>query len=163
MIIASVIGATGLFVVSAMGTPVLDEVEPDPSDVAELVPPVTVDRIIDGDTIVTSAGTVRLLGIDTPEKGACGFLEATGSLADLLHVGTAVALVVGDGATTDRYDRLLRYVRVGEVDAGFFQISSGYADARYDSRDGYGAHPMEGAYIAADTAPNSSLCSAGAS
>jgi hypothetical protein len=55
----------------------------------------------------------------------------------------------------DRYGRLLRYVDVDGRDAGLEMIESGLAVARYDSRDGYGRHPREDGYIAADDAsPN---------
>ncbi len=39
---------------------------------------------------------------------------------------------------------------LGPVDAGFELIEDGWAIARYDSRDGYGRHPREEQYIAAD-------------
>ena len=55
----------------------------------------------------------------------------------------------------DRYGRLRRYVNVGQLDAGLRLIQSGLAIARYDSRDGYGFHPREPQYVAADKAnPN---------
>lgn len=44
----------------------------------------------------------------------------------------------------------LRYIDVGDIDAGLNQIRSGFAIARDDSRDGYGYHPCEGLYIWAD-------------
>ncbi len=34
-------------------------------------PAVTIDSVVDGDTIETSAGTVRIIGIDAPERGEC--------------------------------------------------------------------------------------------
>ena len=33
----------------------------------------------DGDTVDTSRGTIRLIGVDTPEKGRCGATTATKS------------------------------------------------------------------------------------
>jgi len=59
---------------------------------------------------------------------------------------------------TDRYGRLLRYVDRGDVDAGLRQIQSGWAIARYDSRDGYGFHARENRYIAADRATPNKTC-----
>ena len=50
------------------------------------------------------------------------------------------------------YGRLLRYVDVGSTDAGLSLIEDGWAIARYDSRDGYGRHPREDAYVRADAA-----------
>ncbi len=119
---------------------------------------IVITRWVDGDTVDTTAGRVRLLGIDTPEHGRCGFDEATAQAEALAPVGSAARLLrVPDDDDTDRYGRLLRYVWVGSTDVGLTLIESGVAIARYDSRDGYGPHPAEATYIAADEAsPN--LC-----
>jgi len=110
----------------------------------------TVTRVIDGDTIVISGGEkVRLIGIDTPEKGQCGFDEAKQALEDLLSNGRAI-LYTGTISDTDKYDRLLRYIEVEGTDVGLTLILDGLAIARYDSRDGYGPHDRESQYIAAD-------------
>lgn len=116
----------------------------------------TIERWVDGDTVVTSAGRVRLLGIDTPERGQCGFGPATSLANRLAPAGAVVSLLAApDDDDTDKYGRLLRYVQAGAVDVGYELISDGSAVARYDSRDGYGAHPREDAYVAADAAsPN---------
>jgi endonuclease YncB( thermonuclease family) len=113
-----------------------------------------VSRAVDGDTIELANGdTVRLVGIDTPEFGQCGYDKASTNM-DRLVVGKHVRLTVTD-EDRDMYDRLLRYVDVGSVDAGLAQIKAGLAIARYDSRDGYGFHVREPRYIAADEAtPN---------
>ena len=93
-----------------------------PTDtVAEVV------SVIDGDTIIVNlAGakeTVRYIGIDTPEprrEGApeCGSHEATKYNQDLV-AGKTVRLVA-DAEDRDQYDRLLRYVYVGEGTAEVF-------------------------------------------
>lgn len=106
---------------------------------------VRVVRWIDGDTVVTDAGTVRLVGIDTPERGRCGYLRARNVSERAAPVGSKVSLIrVGD-AEKDRYDRLLRYVDTGRADVGAVQITAG-AWARYDSRDGYPRHPNQREY-----------------
>lgn len=113
--------------------------------------------VVDGDTIDLGNGqTVRLVGIDTPERGECGSERASDNLARMV-LGKRVRLAVSD-EDTDRYGRLLRYVDVGTVDAGLAQIKQGYAIARYDSRDGYGFHPREPAYIKADHASKPYTC-----
>jgi endonuclease YncB( thermonuclease family) len=66
-----------------------------------------------------------------------------------LVLGQAVRLLRPD-EDRDRYGRLLRYVDIGNQDAGLRLIKRGLAIARYDSRDGYGFHPREPRYIAAD-------------
>jgi len=120
-------------------------------------------NIVDGDTVdvLSSSGVeerIRVVGIDTPEQGQCGFEEAADALARLV-AGQTVTLVAGARDDRDRYGRLLRYLDVGTVDAGLELIRAGHAIARYDSRDGYGRHPREGAYVAADAA-SLSVCDA---
>ena len=61
----------------------------------------------------------------------------------------------------DQYGRLLRYVdRTDGLDAGREQIATGVAKARYDSRDGYGAHPRQADYVALDAAAPDVTCGA---
>jgi endonuclease YncB( thermonuclease family) len=109
---------------------------------------------VDGDTVDTTLGRVRVLGIDTPERGDCGFEDATARAESVAPIGTAVLLVsAGAGKDdTDRYGRLLRYVDTPAADVGYELLDAGLAIARYDSRDGYGWHPRESDYIAADDA-----------
>jgi endonuclease YncB( thermonuclease family) len=116
-----------------------------------------VTRVVDGDTLELGNGeTVRLVGIDTPEVGQCGYDRASVALGRLV-TGRQVRLTTSD-EDRDRYGRLLRYVDVGGVDAGLRQIRSGLAIARYDSRDGYGFHPREPRYIVADSATPNASC-----
>ena len=89
------------------------------SDQDSLAPNATVDRVVDGDTIVADInGTrerVRLLGIDTPESVAetrpdqCYGVEASDYLKALLPKGTEITLI-RDNEVRDQYDRLLAYV-----------------------------------------------------
>lgn len=117
-------------------------------------PTYLVTWVVDGDTLELGNGErVRLLGIDTPEVGECGYEKARDRLVALVE-GERVTLGEGD-VDRDRYDRLLRYVDLGPLDAGLRLLKDGLAIARYDSRDGYGFHPREPAYIKADRgAPN---------
>lgn len=106
-------------------------------------------RVVDGDTVELANGEhVRLIGIDAPEDGVCGAVAATKKLTRLVE-GKKIALVRGTD-NRDRYGRLLRYVDRGATDVGLVMIRSGLAIARYDSRDGYGAHPRERSYLKAD-------------
>jgi endonuclease YncB( thermonuclease family) len=114
----------------------------------------TVTAIIDGDTVdvLGSDGTterVRLIGMDAPEFGECGF-DPAAELMALLVLDREVALVRGTQNDRDRFGRLLRYVDADGVDAGLELVRVGLAIARYDSRDGYGRHDREDAYLAAD-------------
>jgi endonuclease YncB( thermonuclease family) len=70
-----------------------------------------VARVIDGDTIELEGGErVRLLCIDTPERGQPGYTEATEFLRELV-AGKAVRLEADpEHVDRDRFGRLLRYV-----------------------------------------------------
>jgi endonuclease YncB( thermonuclease family) len=116
-----------------------------------------VSRVIDGDTIELANGqSVRIVGIDTPEQGNCGYDEATANMERLV-LAERIRLGKSD-EDTDQYGRLLRYANVGPLDAGLRQIKAGMAVARYDSRDGYGRHPREDRYIVADDASTNVTC-----
>jgi endonuclease YncB( thermonuclease family) len=138
------------------GDPEPADAEPSP-EAESAATGLTVTRVVDGDTVELSDGeTVRIAGIDTPERGACGYDAATVNM-ELLALGKQVRLGASD-EDRDRYGRLLRYVDVGKVDVGLRQIEDGLAIARYDSRDGYGYHPREDRYIAADEATAHETC-----
>ena len=75
----------------------------------------TVDRVIDGDTLIVAGGhRIRLIGVDTPETKdprrpvQCFGREASTFLTDLLPRGTGVRLV-GDVEARDVFDRTLAY------------------------------------------------------
>lgn len=113
-------------------------------------PDITVTKFVDGDTITLSTGeTVRFIGLDTPERGQCGYKDATAALKKLVGK-KPVVLAGGARDDHDRYGRILRYVSVDGKDVGLEMIRSGWAIARYDSRDSYGRHPLQTEYIRAD-------------
>jgi len=64
-------------------------------------------RIIDGDTIDTSLGKVRLLGINTPEKNQKGYQEAKDFLQQFEGKEISLELTKED---IDKYNRKLRYL-----------------------------------------------------
>ncbi|RMH72938.1 MAG: thermonuclease, partial [Actinomyces sp.] len=109
-----------------------------PAD-ASLEPNATVERVVDGDTIIVDIGgqreRVRLIGIDTPESVdenrpvQCYGHEASAFVTDLLPPGTPVTLIL-DAETRDQYGRLLAYV-VRSSDQLFVNLTLlelGYAD-----------------------------------
>lgn len=114
----------------------------------ELAPPAAtgqvrgrVNSIIDGDTIVvqvqSQALTIRLLGIDTPEKlggprpAECFGAEASAFVAELTPVGTDV-LLSRDRETRDQYGRLLAWVhRPDGVFVNLAMVESGHATALF--------------------------------
>ena len=78
----------------------------------------TVTKIVDGDTLdVNRDGEtirVRLLNIDTPERGECLYQEATDRLTELAPPGTRVRLE-HDEEHQDRYGRELAAVFADDI------------------------------------------------
>lgn len=118
-------------------------------DETSLEPNATVERIVDGDTLVAIVGDqrerVRLLGIDTPESVAenrpdqCYGQESSDYLTALLPEGSEITLILDEEAR-DQYDRLLAYI-VRSSDDLFVNldlIEQGYAGVLiYDPNDHY--------------------------
>ncbi len=93
----------------------------------------TVAEVIDGDTIrVAGPGTqetVRIIGINAPERGECWADEATVALTELVHAGQVG--MERDISDRDPFGRMLRYVRTPEgEDVGGRLIGDGHAIAR---------------------------------
>jgi micrococcal nuclease len=92
-----------------------------------------VTHIVDGDTLDVRLASgkserIRLIGIDTPERGECYATKAT-ERARLLAMSKPVVLR-GDATqdTRDRYGRLLAYVWIpGGKDLGYQLIAGGFA------------------------------------
>lgn len=106
-------------------------------------PGVTIERVIDGDTIETNRGEiVRVIGIDTPETKhpnkpiECYGPEAS-AYAERLLLGQEVRL---EGVETDRYGRRLAHLWVqtsdGEFSYGLEALRSGHA-VRYRDASHY--------------------------
>ncbi len=87
--------------------------------------------VIDGDTIDVMLNgqrfRVRYIAVNTPERDESCYAEATAANAALVR-GKTVTLVK-DQSETDVYDRLLRYVYVGNTFVNAQLVSSGYAEA----------------------------------
>lgn len=125
----------------------------------------TVVSWVDGDTVDTDRGRVRVLGINAPEMHEqCQPAQAAKDAASqLAPAGQRVELVNPESVRdTDKYGRLLRYVDVvgggasassGTVDVGYSLLLSSLAEPRYDSQDGYQWHPREAAYRATGAKP----------
>jgi micrococcal nuclease len=152
-------GVRGAVVVVAVASLMVGCAPGSGSDAAPLSTPtaesqVTFASVVDGDTIETSAGTVRIIGIDAPESGECGFAEASALVSSLLAPGDPTLLTLPEGENeADNYGRILRYVDTAQgVDVALSLLTGGLAVARYDSTDGYPAHPREGVYHAAQIA-----------
>lgn len=98
---------------------------------------------VDGDSLRRDALDVRVIGIDTPEYGECGFEQARAATARF--IGRGIRLTNRSGR--DQYGRLLAYVVSGAGrDLGTTLIRKGLANARYDGTDGYRWHPHQSRY-----------------
>lgn len=91
-----------------------------------------VAHVVDGDTIKLDNGqVVRYIGIDTPETVdprkpvQCFGKEASAKNKELVE-GKEVRLI-RDVSETDKYDRLLRYVYIGDMFVNDYLVRNGYA------------------------------------
>jgi endonuclease YncB( thermonuclease family) len=94
---------------------------------------VTLDRVVDGDTVVVDGRTIRLAEIDTPEtngRARCARelelgLIAKKRLTELLNKGELTVVITGIG--TGGFGRDLGFVYVGGFDVGQTLINEGLA------------------------------------
>ena len=90
-------------------------------------------QVIDGDTIDVRLLTdgliyrVRYIGINTPERADVCFAEATA--ANELLVDGQTVLLVKDVSEVDRFERLLRYVYVGNTFVNAQLVADGWAES----------------------------------
>jgi len=97
----------------------------------------TVVKVVDGDTIDVKIGgiiyRVRYIGIDTPETvDPNQTVEPFGPEASAMNTSLVNGKVVRlekDVSETDKYDRLLRYVYVGDLFVNAELVRLGYARA----------------------------------
>jgi micrococcal nuclease len=95
-----------------------------------------VSNVVDGDTIVISGGErVRLLGMDTPEKGEFFYKEAKQRLEQLIEKRNVTLEKEGDNK--DKYDRLLRYVFIDSVNVNMQMVEEGYANCYFYEKSRY--------------------------
>ena len=91
-------------------------------------------KVIDGDTIAIEGGAViRYIGIDTPETVhpskpvQCFGVEASAKNKELVE-GKRVR-IEKDISEVDKYNRLLRYIWIGDVFVNDYLVRQGYAYA----------------------------------
>lgn len=96
-----------------------------------------VNRIIDGDTIeIENKTSVRLLGINTPEKGELYYTEAKDFL-EMILLNKTVSLEFGR-ERYDLYGRLLAYVFFNDKNVNKEMVDEGYANIYFPAgRDKY--------------------------
>lgn len=85
------------------------QITPTPNETLDLV-----IKVIDGDTVIVKLGdkeeSVRLIGIDAPEKDMCFSNEAKEKLRELVENKKVKLEADGSQNDRDKYDRLLRYI-----------------------------------------------------
>lgn len=116
---------------------------------------VEVASVTDGDTIrvLMPDGTnepVRLIGIDAPEDGSLLDQEATEYMEELV-LGKEVRMVI-DVSDRDRFDRLLRYIYVGDLFVNEEMVRAGLAIAKRYEPDTAMALVLEAAQGDAESA-----------
>jgi micrococcal nuclease len=85
-----------------------------------------VTHIVDGDTFDISTGErVRMIGIDTPERGEYFYKEATNRLDEL--IGNKKVILIKDVSETDKYGRILRHVYIDDIWINKQMIEEGFA------------------------------------
>ncbi|HLC67787.1 MAG TPA: thermonuclease family protein [archaeon] len=95
---------------------------------------VIVTRVVDGDTIIVEGGdSIRLLDIDTPERGEPCASNATALLKYLVD-GKEVTLVSGK-EDKDVYGRFLRYVFLNDTMINLVMVREGFANLYIINRD----------------------------
>ncbi len=128
----------------------------------------TVTHVVDGDTLdvrLTSGKTerIRLIGIDTPERGVCYFSQATARARQLAMSKQVVLRGDSTQDTRDRYGRLLAYVWLpGGKDLGYQLVAGGFAKV-YVYRDPFqrlSAYRNAGAAAKSATAGQWKACGA---
>ncbi len=91
-----------------------------------------VTKTIDGDTIDVrledgNTYSVRYIGIDSPESGNPLFAEARKANSDMVFQKEVI--LIKDVSETDQYERLLRYVVVGDIFVNYELVRTGFASA----------------------------------
>ena len=90
-----------------------------------------VERVIDGDTVEVSGNSVRLLGINSPEKGELYSSEAQEFLEMMVLNKTVKMERSGDDL--DLYGRKLRYLIIGETNINLELVKEGLANFYFPS------------------------------
>ena len=109
-------------------------VQPTPTPPQSTMPGLTsvrVTRVIDGDTIevIYNGNTerVRLIGINTPERGQAGFNEATNHLEHLISQSNFQVYMRAQGNNRDNFNRLRRCVYNLNRSINHAMVNSGHA------------------------------------
>lgn len=103
-----------------------------------------VTRIVDGDTLDVDQRRIRLVLVNTPERGDAGFSEATAFTRSACPVGSAAVYVVDSMQGEDRYGRIVAAVwcdGTGNSTINEALLDGGHAElyGSYCQRSSFGA------------------------
>jgi len=88
-------------------------------------------HVVDGDTIdVEGLGRIRLVGVNTPERGQPGYQEAKDFVEEMC-LGKTVHLDIDDAKKYDKYGRILAIVYVDGMNLNAELLKRGYAEIMY--------------------------------
>lgn len=88
-------------------------------------------HVVDGDTIdVEGVGRIRLVGVNTPERGQPGYQEAKDFVEEMC-LGKTVNLDIDDAKNYDKYGRVLAIVYVDGMNLNAELLRRGYAEIMY--------------------------------
>ncbi|MBI2004448.1 thermonuclease family protein [Candidatus Pacearchaeota archaeon] len=92
---------------------------------------VNITRVVDGDTVDSDIGKIRMLGINTPEKKEKYYQEAKDSLNKMI-LNKTVRLEYGKDKK-DRYNRTLAYIFLDGENINLKQVENGFANYYFPS------------------------------
>lgn len=88
-------------------------------------------NVVDGDTIdVEAVGRIRLVGVNTPERGQPGYQNATDFVRSIC-LGKTVSMNIDDAKNKDKYGRTLAVVYVDNINLNQELLKRGYAKVMY--------------------------------
>jgi hypothetical protein len=90
-----------------------------------------VERVVDGDTIIVNGSSIRLLGINSPEKGEIGYLEAKEFLEKEIN-SKEIKIYFGKDKF-DKYRRKLGYIFIGSENINLKSVRFGYSNFYFPS------------------------------
>lgn len=90
-----------------------------------------VDRVIDGDTIESNRTSIRLLGINAPERGELYYEEAKEFLESIILNKTVILKFGKD--RYDKYDRTLAYIFLNNKNINLELVENGFANYYFPS------------------------------
>ncbi len=90
-----------------------------------------VERIIDGDTVIVNGTSVRLLGINSPERGEIGYIEAKDFLEKEI-LNKKIKIYFGKDKF-DRYRRKLGYIFLDSENINLKSVREGYSNFYFPS------------------------------